>query len=123
MTDSIESILPSIELKSFPRVRHFNASGMFISKEDNSSVHYKTALASCPKCQALDDIYNLRKFQLFTMFWCPGNLPPETEHTTLLGSTHKHQTPCAGVCVPHFHVKCNVCDNIMLLSMPEEDNG
>ena len=117
----ISAILPSIEVHPFPTIRNFSNSGLMLGPEDKTFIAYRMAHFECPKCLNIGDLYTggNPKNRPFTFFYCKGNMPAEVEHQTLLG-THKHQVICSAIIHAHLHVKCNCCDEIVFVNVPEK---
>ena len=103
----INSILPSIAVVPFPvrQIRFMRA----------------VALVQCPICAAKDDFYSRSTERKFESQYCRGSLEPEFEcKASLLGSSHTHQNPCAGINEGHFHVQCQCCGYSFFLGLPSE---
>ena len=103
--------LPSIKVHPFPKLR---------TLVNSQQIPFaRRAAVNCPVCMALDDFYSIQKHSIFSVHFCPGNMPPEVEHKGIFG-TQIHQISCAGIRESHFHVACRVCDSIHFLALPEK---
>ena len=110
--DELNSILNSVELRKFPEiftVQLVKLDGRYISRK---------AWLECPKCRGLDNFYNTSSEAMFSTAHCPGGLPPEVEHSDILGRSHTHLVSCSSINVEHFHVMCKICDHKFLLAIP-----
>lgn len=117
--DDINSIIPSIKLHPFPTILHYNFDGKIVIPDQNVLTIKRTAYMECPICKGLDDFYSCERNAHYSAVHCPGNQPPEHEHQDILGNKHKHIVNCSGITQAHFHVKCNCCDQIFFVSLPE----
>jgi hypothetical protein len=112
--EQMEDMIPALKILPFPKILNFDRSGAAVTQ--TLYPWSRKAFMECPACKSWGDIYEPhRNLNMFSMAFCKGNQPIELECAE---GGHPHIMPCGGILEPHFHIKCVVCDYILLLRMP-----